>query len=67
MAKKQKLIGLDIGTSEVRVVEVSGTPDDVVITGFGYAAVEDPTKKKDAISAALARGGLPRFRDEWFP
>ncbi|MFC1671750.1 type IV pilus assembly protein PilM [Planctomycetota bacterium] len=62
MAKKQKLIGLDIGTNEVRVVEVSTTPDDVVITGFGYAAVEDPTKKKDAISAALARGGIKTKR-----
>ena len=64
VAKKQKLIGLDIGTSEVRCVEVSvtGAGDGVAVTGFGYAAVEDQTKRKEAILAALNRGGIKTKR-----
>ncbi len=64
MAKKQKLIGLDIGTSEVRCVEVSvtGVGEEIAVTGFGYAAVEDQTKRKEAILAALNRGGIKTRR-----
>ncbi len=62
MAKKQKLIGLDMGSSEIRCVEVAAAGDDLVITGFGYAPVEDPEKKESSLSAALSRGGLKTKR-----
>lgn len=58
MAKRQRLLGLDIGSSEVRCVEVTGTDSKVTITGFGYAPVEDIERRDQAVSAALARGGL---------
>ncbi len=62
MANKQKLIGIDIGSSEIRCVEVIGSEDDFVITGFGYAAVEDPENKESSLSEALSRGGLKTKR-----
>ncbi len=49
MAKKQKLIGIDMGSSEIRCVEVIGSEDDFVITGFGYAPVEDPENKESSL------------------
>ena len=62
MAKKEKLIGLDMGSSEVRCVEVIAAGDDLIVTGFGYAPVEDPEKKDKSLSEALSRGGLKTRR-----
>lgn len=58
MAKKDKIVALDIGASEVRAVEVSIADDEIAITGFGYAPVEDAAGRAEAVTTALNRGGI---------
>lgn len=62
MPKKQKVIGLDIGSSEIRCVEISTMTEETAITGFAYAPVDEEMGVQKAISAALTRGGLKTRR-----
>jgi type IV pilus assembly protein PilM len=62
LGKKKSLVGLDIGSSEVKAVELSEVGDQLVITGFGRSKI--PTKEgvNDAIADALRRSGIKTKR-----
>lgn len=56
--KKRSLLGLDIGSSEVKAVELTEVGDQLKITGFGHAAVESKDALKDTIADVLRRAGI---------
>jgi len=60
--RKKSLLGLDIGSSAVKAVELTRVGQSVVITGMGKADVESPENVGDAINAALREGGIKTKR-----
>lgn len=60
--RKKSLLGLDIGSSSVKAVELTRVGQGVVITGMGKAEVESPEAVGDAISSALREGGIKTKR-----
>ena len=60
--RKKSLLGLDIGSSSVKAVELTRVGQSVVITGMGKAEVESPEAVGDAITAALREGGIKTKR-----
>ena len=56
--KKKSLLGLDIGSSEVKAIELTEFGEQVKITGFGHAVVESKDALKDTISDLLRRTGI---------
>ena len=56
--RKRSLLGLDIGSHEVKAVELTEHRDQVVLTGFGHAPVEDKDMLKDTIHDMLRRSGI---------
>ena len=56
--KKKSLVGLDIGTSEVKAIELTETGGQLRITGFGRAPVESKETLPDAISDVMKRSGI---------
>jgi type IV pilus assembly protein PilM len=47
--KKKSIIGLDIGSSDIKAIELSESGGNLALTGFGYAKVES----KDALADTL--------------
>ena len=60
--RKKSLLGLDIGSSSVKAVELTRVGQSVVITGMGKAEVESPEAVGEAITAALREGGIKTKR-----
>jgi type IV pilus assembly protein PilM len=58
LGKKKSIVGLDIGSSEVKVVELTQNGDNVKITGFGHAPVTSKDAVKDAVADALRHSGI---------
>ena len=49
--KKKSVIGLDIGSSDIKAIELSETSGGLSLTGFGYSKIES----KDALGDTLLR------------
>src|SRR6266850_800395 len=62
LGKKKSLVGLDIGSSEVKAVELTEIGDQLMITGFGRAKVASKEGVRDAVSEALRRSGIKTKR-----
>jgi type IV pilus assembly protein PilM len=62
LGKKKSLVGLDIGTSEVKVVELTEIGDQLMITGFGRAKVPEKEGPRAAIAEALRHSGIKTKR-----
>ncbi|HYG74079.1 MAG TPA: type IV pilus assembly protein PilM [Planctomycetota bacterium] len=60
--RKKSLLGLDIGSSCVKAVELTRVGQSLVITGMGKAEVEGPEAAGEAITKALKEGGIKTKR-----
>jgi type IV pilus assembly protein PilM len=60
--RKKSLVGLDIGTSSVKVVELRRVAQSLVITGMGKADIESPEARSDSVHAALRESGIKSKR-----
>ncbi|MEI6235752.1 MAG: type IV pilus assembly protein PilM [Planctomycetota bacterium] len=56
--RKKSLLGLDIGSSSVKAVEMTRVGQGLVISGMGKAEIESPEALGDAIQKALREGGI---------
>ncbi len=56
--KKKSLVGLDIGSTEVKAIEVTEVGDQLKITGFGAATIESKDAVQDTISSVLRNAGI---------
>jgi type IV pilus assembly protein PilM len=61
-SRKKSLLGLDIGSSCVKALELSKAGQSLVITGMGKAEVESPEGVGDAITKALRDAGIKSKR-----
>src|SRR5258706_16183191 len=60
--RKKSLLGIDIGTSSVKAVEMTRVGQGLVISGMGRAEIESPEQLGDAIQKALREGGIKSKR-----
>src|SRR5947209_13758448 len=60
--RKKSLLGLDIGSSSVKAVEMTRVGQGLVISGMGKAEIESPEALGDAIQKALREGGIKSKR-----
>ena len=58
LRKRKSIIGLDIGTSEVKAVELTDFGDAVKISGFGSCRIQPGDDVAAAISNMLAESGI---------
>jgi type IV pilus assembly protein PilM len=58
LRKKNSLVGLDIGTSDVKAIELTQFGEQLRITGFGRTRVESKEALPDAISDLFRSGGI---------
>lgn len=56
--KKNTVLGLDLGTSAVKAVEISRVGDEVAVTGCACERVQDPAEYNETIKAVLDGGGF---------
>lgn len=62
LSRKKSLLGLDIGTASVKVVEMTRSGQNLVISGMGRAEIESPEGIGEAISKALRESGIKSKR-----
>ncbi len=62
LGKKKSLVGLDIGSTEVKAVELTEVGDEVKITGFGHGTIESPDAVQDTIADVLRSSGIKTKR-----
>src|SRR5689334_13087859 len=60
--RKKSLLGLDVGSSSVKAVELTRVGQGLVITGMGKAEVEGPEAAGEAITKALRDAGIKTKR-----
>lgn len=60
--RKKSMLGLDVGTSSVKAVELTRVGQGLVITGMGKAEIEGPEAVGEAINKALRDGGIKSKR-----
>lgn len=60
--RKKSLLGLDIGSSCVKALELTRVGQSLVITGMGKAEVEGPETIADAVSKAVRDAGIKTKR-----
>ena len=60
--RKKSLLGLDVGSSSVKAVELTRSGQGLVITGMGKAEIEGPEGIGDAINRAIKEGGIKTKR-----
>jgi type IV pilus assembly protein PilM len=58
LGKKKSLVGLDIGSSVVKAIELTQVGEQLKITGFGHAAIESKDGLKDSIADVMRRSGI---------
>ncbi len=56
--KKRSLVGLDIGSTEAKAIELTEFGDQVKITGFGKAAIESQDAIPDTIADLFRHAGI---------
>ena len=57
-SRQKSLVGLDIGTDEVKVVELTETAEGLELTGFGWGRIPTPEETLDTIKAVLRESGI---------
>ncbi len=57
-SRQKSLVGLDIGTDEVKVVELTETPEGLELTGFGWGKIPTPEETLDTVKAVLRESGI---------
>ncbi len=62
LGKKKSLVGLDIGSNEVKAIELTQIGDQLKITGFGHAPILSKDGLKDTISEVFRRSGIKTKR-----
>ena len=60
--RKKSLLGLDIGSSSVKAVEMTRVGQGLIISGMGKAEIESPEALGDAIQKAIREGGIKSKR-----
>jgi type IV pilus assembly protein PilM len=60
--RRKSLLGLDVGSTSVKAVELTRVGQGLVITGMGKADIEAPEQVRDGISQALREGGIKTRR-----
>ena len=60
--RKRSLLGLDVGTSSVKAVELTRVGQGLVITGMGKSEIEGPEAMGEAITKAMRDGGIKSKR-----
>ncbi|MHC4828973.1 MAG: type IV pilus assembly protein PilM, partial [Planctomycetota bacterium] len=60
--KQSRLVGLDIGSSEVKAVELQRHGDDLMITGFASSPVHSPEETRYAVKEVFREGGFATRR-----
>src|SRR5260221_10621880 len=60
--RKKSLLGLDVGSSAVKAVELTRVGQSLVTTGMGKAEVEGPEAIGEAINKALRDAGIKTKR-----
>ena len=60
--KKKSLVGLDIGSHEVKAIELTEIRDQLKITAFGRAFVEDKDSLQDTIATVFKEAGIKTRR-----
>lgn len=58
LGKKKSLVGLDIGSKEVKAIELTQVGESLKITGFGHAPLTSPEALKETIADVLRRSGI---------
>jgi type IV pilus assembly protein PilM len=60
LARTKSVVGLDIGSSAVKAVELAFSGDEVELTGFGQVEVppDNPAAKSQAVKDLLSSGGF---------
>ncbi len=58
MARTRSVLGLDIGTHSVCAVELTGSGDDVAVTGVGWERIPSPELIGDTVLAMLSENNL---------
>lgn len=58
LGKKKSLVGLDIGSTEVKAIELTEVGDQLKITGFGSAPIESKDALADTIADMLRASGI---------
>ncbi|MGQ9589544.1 MAG: type IV pilus assembly protein PilM [Planctomycetota bacterium] len=53
LGKKRNILGLDIGAHSVKAIELTQSGDEIRLTGYGRALVEEKDALKDAIADML--------------
>ncbi|MGD0093552.1 MAG: hypothetical protein ABSE73_26885, partial [Planctomycetota bacterium] len=61
-SRKKSLLGLDIGSSCVKALELTRVGQSLVITGMGKAEVESQENLPNAITKALHDSGIKTKR-----
>lgn len=57
-SRQKSLVGLDIGSDEVKVVELTQTIDGLELTGFGWGRIPAPEETIDTVKAVLRESGI---------
>lgn len=57
-SRQKSLVGLDIGSNEVKVVELTETADGLELTGFGWGRIPAPEETLDTVKAVLRESGI---------
>ncbi|MDC3252030.1 pilus assembly protein PilM, partial [Planctomycetota bacterium] len=57
-SRQKSLVGLDIGTDEVKVVELTRTQDGLELTGFGWGKIPSPEETLDTVRSVLRESGI---------
>ena len=58
LGRKKSLLGLDIGSSEVKAVELTELGDQLVITGFAHTKIPSKDALRETIADTLRRSGI---------
>lgn len=58
MARTRSVLGLDIGTHSVCAVELTGSGDDVTVTGLGWERIPGPDLVEDTVLAMLSENNI---------
>ncbi|MCI0651069.1 MAG: pilus assembly protein PilM [Planctomycetes bacterium] len=61
-ARKKSIVGLDVGTSEIKAVELTNSGGNLKITGFGSARVQAPDQIGETIIEVLRNAGIKTRR-----
>ncbi|MEE8143260.1 MAG: pilus assembly protein PilM, partial [Planctomycetota bacterium] len=60
--RRKSIVGLDIGSSEVKAIELTDFGDTVKITGFGCGRVDAPEHRAEVINEVLQTAGIKTRR-----